>query len=357
MRAYHSIRRMASKYEFVKDRKSGDVVFRNPGKWFRDGLTLQQFFRQFPDDATAEQWFAEARWDGHPACPRCGVTGDRVAVIANRKPQPYRCKECRRHFSVKSGGIMDNSRLGYQTWLLALYLLCTNLKGVSSMRIHRELGTTQKAAWHLAHRIRAVMEKASGEYEFGGPVEVDETYIGGKRKNMHQWQRDELEGRGATGKIAVAGIKDRATGRVALKVIESTDRATLHAFIDEYVEIGATVYTDDALAYRGLDGRKHRAVKHSLGEFVRGIAHTNGIESLWSTFKRGYLGTYHLMSAKHISRYLAEFAFRQNFREENTMDQMRRAAAAMGNLRLTREKLTSGPPAFPRGRKTRRKAA
>ena len=131
--------------------------------------------------------------------------GDRITTVVNRKPQPYHCKDCRKYFSVKSCSLMHNSQLGCQTWLLSLYLLCTNLKGVSSMRLHRELDITQKAAWHLAHRIRKAMEQ--GGFSFDGPVEADETYIGGKRKNMHWEQRAKLEGRGAAGKIAVAGIK------------------------------------------------------------------------------------------------------------------------------------------------------
>ena len=252
---------------------------------------------------------------------------------------------------------MDNSRLGYQTWLLSLYLLCTNLKGVSSMRIHRELGTTQKTAWHLAHRIRKVMEKANGENEFAGPVEVDETYIGGKRANMHKWQRDELKGRGAVGKIAIAGILDRATNQVAVRVIEDANRKTLHEFIQENVSLGAMVYTDEASAYDRLTDHQHSAVKHSMGEFVRGLAHTNAIESHWATFKRGYHGVYHLMSAKHIARYVAEFSFRHNLREADTMDSMKLVAENMGNMRLPREKLISGPPAWPQGKKQRKMAA
>ena len=316
-----------------------------PGKWFREGMSLQEFFRTFPDDETAEAWFAEQRWGGHVACPHCGVTGDRISIIESRKPQPYRCKDCRKHFSVKSGSLMHNSQLGCQTWLLALYLLCTNLKGVSSMRLHRELDITQKAAWHLAHRIRKAMEQ--GGFSFDGPVEADETYVGGKRKNMHQWQRDQLEGRGASGKIAVAGIKDRNSNLVAVKMVHSTDRKTLHGFIEENVKAGAMVYTDEARAYLGLKKHQHKAVKHSMGQFVKGLAHTNGIESHWSMFKRGYHGTYHKMSMKHLPRYISEFSRRHNDRVLDTMAQMEAVAANMGTKRLPRDELMGGPPAWP----------
>ena len=316
-----------------------------PGKWFRAGMSLQEFFRQFPDDATAEKWFEQQRWDGHIACPHCGAMDDRIAHCKNRNPQPYRCRDCRKHFSVKSSGIMHNSQLGCQTWLLALYLICTNLKGVSSMRLHRELDITQKAAWHLAHRIRKAME-AGGAFTFDGPVEVDEVYIGGKRKNMHQWQRDKLSGRGASGKIAVAGILDRATNQVAVQMVHSTNRATLHQFIENNVKDGAMVYTDEASAYLGLTKHQHKAVKHSMGEFVKGLASTNSIESHWSMFKRGYHGTYHKMSMKHLPRYISEFSRRHNDRVLDTMAQMERVAANMGTRRLPRKQLMGGPPAW-----------
>lgn len=341
-RAYHRMRDMAR--EIVKARNGRQ---KNPGKWFREGMSLPEFFRMFPDDDAAEEWFAKARWGaGHVACPFCGAMDDRIARCKDRKPQPYRCRDCRKHFSVKTASLMHNSQLGCQIWLLAIYLLSTNLKGVSSMRLHREMGITQKAAWHLAHRIRKAMEE--GGFEFDGPVEVDETYIGGKRKNMHSSRRKKLTGRGTFGKIAVVGAYDRATGQVAIRMEHFTDRATLHAFIEDHVRKGAMVFSDDAKAYRKMNGYRHRSVKHSVGEFVRGITHTNSIESFWGTFKRGYLGAYHKMSIKHLPRYIAEFQFRHNNRILDTARQMERVAAKMGNVRLPREKLTSGPPAWPK---------
>ena len=152
-----------------------------PGKYFRDGLSLVDVMRMFPDDAAAEAWFAKERWGGEPCCPHCGSTN--VLTGAAHKTMPYRCREreCRKRFSVRVGTIMEDSKLGLQTWALAFYLLTTGLKGTSSMKLHRDLGITQKSAWHLAHRIRETWAKETGP--FPGPVEADETFVGGKERN------------------------------------------------------------------------------------------------------------------------------------------------------------------------------
>ena len=195
-------------------------------------------------------------------------------------------KECRKHFSVRTKSVMTSSKLGYQQWLIAIYLMTTSLKSVSSMKLHRDLGITQKSAWHLAHRLRKAWEEenARGGGSFSGPVEVDETYMGGRRKNMSNARRKALAdtGRGAVGKTAVVGVKDRATKRVAARVVHSTDKPTLQGFVAEHAAPGATVYSDDASAYEGIPF-DHATVKHALSEYVKGDVHTNGIESLWST--------------------------------------------------------------------------
>ena len=188
-----------------------------PGKSYRKGLTLVELVRMFPDDFTAERWIADARWNGRACCVRCGSLN--VQDGAKHRTMPYRCRDCGKRFSVKSGTNMEGSRLGAQTWVLATYILTTSLKGVSSMKLHRDLGITQKAAWHLAHRIRK-----SWEDDGGGPVEVDETYIGGKEKNKHAWKRQHA-GRGTVGKTAVVGAKDRETGEVKVAVVEDVNRA------------------------------------------------------------------------------------------------------------------------------------
>ena len=214
---------------------------------------------------------------------------------------------------------MQSSKLGYQTWAVAIYLLTTSLKGVSSMKLHRDLNITQKSAWHLAHRLREMWQDREGG-PFAGPVEADETFVGGKAKNMHRAQRERLTGRGGSDKTAVAGVRDRATKRVRAAVIERVDGPTLKGFVAEHTAEGATVYTDEASAYTGLANRE--AVAHGVGEYVSGQAHVNGMESFWSMLKRGYVGTYHRMSPEHLGRYVGEFEGRHNNRDRNTADQM-----------------------------------
>ena len=298
-----------------------------PGKAHREGISLIEIMRRFPDDATAEAWFIERRWPAGVHCPHCGSTN--VQSGAKHKSMPYRCreKECGKRFSAKTGTVMEGSKLGFQVWMIATYQMTTSLKSVSSMKLHRDLNINQRSAWFLAHRLRVALADKGGV--FSGPVEVDETYMGGKMKNMHGKQRREARQKSDYGKTIVAGARDRATGAVRAQAIEAPDKETLSAFIGTHAASDATIYTDEARAYSRMPNRE--SVNHSAGEYVRddGVS-TNGMESFWSMLKRGHVGTFHKISPKHMNRYVQEFAARHNLREAGTIDIM--GAVANGGI-------------------------
>ena len=302
-----------------------------PGKSYRKGISLIEINDRFSTEEKAEAWFVAQRWPNGVACPFCGSLN--VATVASRKPQPFRCREkaCRKSFSVKTGTVLHSSNIKLRKWAIAFYLYMTNLKGVSSMKLHRDLGIGQEAAWFMAHRIRETLA-VKGD-KFAGPVEVDETYIGGKEANRHASKKLRA-GRGPVGKTAVVGMKDRETNQVTAEVVDSTDAPTLQAFVRQNTDPDTQVYTDEARAYEGLS-RPHEAVKHSAKEYVKGMAHTNGIESHWAMLKRGHDGVYHHFSRKHLGRYVNEFAGRHNNRPLNTEEQMSKLVQGAEGKRLT----------------------
>ena len=213
-----------------------------PGKAHRKGITLVGLLRLFPDDSAAERWFIQQRWGDEPWCPHCGSVN--VREDHKHPTMSHRCreKECRKHFSVRTESVMARSKLGYQEWVIAIFLVTTSLKGVSSMKLHRDLGITQKSAWHLAHRFREAWTEAEAA-TFSGPIEADETFMGGKRRNMSNATRKLLAntGRGAVGKTAIVGVKDRSTKKVRAKVTSKLDAAALQGFVTEHAADGASV--------------------------------------------------------------------------------------------------------------------
>ena len=305
-----------------------------PGKSERKGLSVIELMEMFPNDETSLNWFEQVFWPNGPECPHCGSANVQAGI--KHRTMTHRCRDCedRKMFSLKTGTVMEGSKLGYQKWAIAIYLLTINLKGVSSMKLHRDLAITQKSAWHLAHRLRAAWgEKRT--VKLAGPVEVDESYFGGIEKNKHASKKLNA-GRGPVGKTAVVGIKDRPTRKVVAGVVASTDAMTLQEFVRRNVAPKAKIYTDESRAYEGL----HReTVRHSVGEYVKGQAHTNGMESFWAMLKRGFYGVYHRMSPKHLHRYVQEFSGRHNERPKDTIDQLSAMVKGMCGKRLTYKEL------------------
>jgi hypothetical protein len=310
--------------------------------------TLQQAIQHFTDPENCRRFMIFVRWpDGVVKCPYCGATKLTWLATAN----VYRCygDHKKQKFSLKVGTIFEDSPIGLDKWLPALWLLCNSKNGISSYELSRSLGVTQKTAWFMLHRIRLAMESGSlKKMGFSGkPVEVDETFIGGKLKNMHASKRAKLNlALRGDNKIPVMGLLDRYTRQVRAKVVPNVTRATLQAEILRNVVPVGKVYTD---AHAGYDGLKaahfvHETVNH-MEEFVRGQIHTQGIENFWSLLKRGLNGTYVAVEPFHLDRYVAEQIFRYNNRatKDNPLtdaDRFMLAASQIEGKRLTYAELT-----------------
>lgn len=297
--------------------------------------TLQEAIVYFSDDTVCLNFVASLRWaDGIPTCPRCSC--EQTSFLKTRLI--WKCKGCKKQFSVKFNTIFEDSPLGLDKWLTAMWLIANAKNGISSYELHRAIGITQKSAWFVLHRIRLAMQAGTFE-KLSGIIEVDETYFGGKAKNMHASRRKAVNMKSGKGsKTGVMGMVQRK-GRVRAKVINTADRDTLQNEIKAHVVIGSEIYTDDHKGYDGLyEAYLHDVVNHSI-EYVRGNVHTNSIENFWSLLKRTVKGTYISVAPEHLQKYVEEQAFRYNEREGNDQDRFLGVIKAISGKRLTYNQL------------------
>jgi len=303
----------------------------------RSTISTFKLFELFPDEESARKYLEGRLWKDGVTCPEC-KSKERITT---RKDGFYRCNACKLDFTVRTGTIFERSHVPLHKWLYAMYLLVTARKGISSMQLAKEIGITQKSAWFVLHRLR---EACGTRLEMlKGTVEVDETFFGGEENNRHMYDRIHKP-RERSEKVAVIGIRERGGNTVA-QVTESIGGLALREAIRKNVQSGSRVISDNAPGYQRLarEGFTHEAVNHVSGEYVRGDAHTNSIESVWAVMKRGMHGVYHHADRKHMGRYVNEFTFRLNQGNvaRHTTERLDLFVDAIKGKRLTFARLTA----------------
>ena len=298
-------------------------------------VSLQEAVVYFADLEKAHKFATLLRWPNGIECPRCG--SKEHSFISTRRI--WFCKGCKKQFTVKVGSIFEDSPLGMDKWMLAVWLIVTCKNGISSYEIASHLGITQKSAWHLMHRVRKAMQ--SGTFvKLSGEVEVDETFIGGKARNMHADKRARrITGTGGKDKVAVMGIMER-DGKVRTMVVANRRKKSLQAEVRKHVEAGSALYSDALLSYEGLaSDYAHEVIDHAVA-YVDDKVHTNHLENFWALLKRGISGTYVSVEPYHLHRYLDEQSFRFNNRKASATERFVEAMANVSGKRLTWNEVT-----------------
>ncbi|MDZ4746774.1 MAG: IS1595 family transposase [bacterium] len=301
---------------------------------------LLDLHHRFPTEQSCFDYIEEKRWGRKPQCPRC--TSEKAAKFTTGKyaGKLWYCNGCKKQFTVKIGTVFEDSAIPLLKWFHAIWICTAHKKGIASTQLAKDIGVTQKTAWHMLGRIRLMMSHGSMEKTLSGTIEVDETYVGGKESNKHKDKKTpNTQGRSTKTKTAVFGMKERG-GDVICYPVDSVNKETLQGGINERVVQGSTVNTDEWASYIGLsDNYTHETVDHGAKEYTRGFAHTNNIEDFWSLLKRGIIGVYHSVSPVHLHRYCGEFAYRSNTRSVTDAE---RFGMVMGqaNGKLTYKELT-----------------
>jgi transposase-like protein len=301
--------------------------------------TLLQATRYFANADVCVEFVAKLRWPDGPTCPRC--EGREHSYLTTRRL--WKCKACKKQFSVKVGTIFEDSAIPLDKWLVAVWLIANSKNGISSHELGRALGLSQKSGWFVLHRIRLAMQAGSFD-RFGGEVEIDESFIGGKARNMHAHiRKQKMQGRvgPSAGKTPIAGVYDRDSGKVRASVMRDIKRPTLERHVRQNVDEGSTIYTDKMLSYQGLRelGYVHQTIDHAEA-YVDGRIHTQGLENFWSLLKRGLHGTYVSVQPFHLFRYLDERLFTFNERERDDLGRFKAVLQAAVGRRLTYAQLT-----------------